>query len=59
MTSCMLFFTRAIRTRRHGIHAGIYIIDIKTLLQFFVTVFILCRFILSVGLYLNVEEGEC
>jgi len=32
------FFICAIRTARHRIHAGIYTVDIKTLLQFFVTV---------------------
>jgi len=59
MPSCMFFFTRATRTGRHRIYADIYTIDIKTLLQFFVTVFILCRFMLSDGLYLNAGEDEC
>jgi hypothetical protein len=58
MPSCMLYFTRAFQTGRHSMHAGIYTIDIKHLLQFFVTVFISCRFMHYVGLYLNAGEDE-
>lgn len=39
-------------------HAGIYTIDIKHLLQLFITVFISCRFMHYVGLYLNAGEDE-